>query len=72
MTPRVRIFPCERHPRQTITPPPARNRNILETDRPGGKAPKPPARLPFAGKLTQEEADDLDKLLKEIEGLIGN
>ena len=56
-----------RHPRQTVTvPPPA----ILETDNPGGKAPKPPARLPFANELTPEEADDLDTLLKEIEGLI--
>ena len=56
-----------RHPRQTVTvPPPA----IPDTDRPGGKAPKPPARLPFASELTPEETDDFDQLLKEIEGLI--
>lgn len=54
-----------RPPRQNATsPPPA------ITDRPGGKALKLPARLPFANELTPDEADDLDALLKEIEGLI--
>lgn len=63
----------ERHPRQPGT---GGNDRIVRTgdrphlDRPGGNRAKPPAKLPFQREISQEEAKDLDKLLKEIEGLI--
>ena len=52
---------------QAISEAPA---ELSRQDRPGGKTPKPAARLPFQHEPTQAEANDLDKLLKEIEGLI--